>query len=123
MSGTKVYSAIVNTSTCCGNGAPPNKFGVLHNLLNIEFHSFNGRIDASGLSHFGSWYYLNFFRESMGPFKVEKKMSFNNIPVRSYVYVFCLNCFNRKIQILVFFLNLRVYIDQSKFKDEKKCQI
>ena len=50
------------------NGAPPDKFGYLYRVLHVELHGFNNRIDASGLSHFGSWYQLNIFRESMGPF-------------------------------------------------------
>ena len=29
-------------------------------ILHTEFHGFNSRIDVSGLSHFGSWYQLNF---------------------------------------------------------------
>ena len=36
------------------NGTPPDKFGALYRELQIEFHSFNSRIDVSGLSHFGS---------------------------------------------------------------------
>ena len=38
------------------NGAPPDKCGVLYRVLPIEFHSFNTRINVSGLSHFGFWY-------------------------------------------------------------------
>ena len=38
-----------------GNGAPPDKFGVLYRLLPIEFHDgFNSRIDVLGLSHLGT---------------------------------------------------------------------
>ena len=40
--------------------APPDKIGVLHCLLPIEFHGFTSRIDFTGLSLFVSWYYLNF---------------------------------------------------------------
>ena len=29
-------------------GAPPDKVGVLHRLLPIEFHGFTGRIDSKG---------------------------------------------------------------------------
>ena len=49
--------------------APPDKDGVLHHLLSIEFHEFTSRIDFYGLSLFGSWSYLKFFRDSVGPFK------------------------------------------------------
>ena len=48
--------------------APPDKVGALYHLLPIEFHDFTGRIDFLRLSLFGSWYYLNFFRDGMGPF-------------------------------------------------------
>ena len=43
--------------------APPDKIGVLHRLLSIEFHHFTSRIDFTGLSCFVSWYYLNFLEE------------------------------------------------------------
>ena len=52
------------------SGAPPDKFRVLDRLLHIEFHCFTGRIDFQGLSLFGSWSYLNFFIDGMGPFKI-----------------------------------------------------
>ena len=51
------------------NGAPPDKFGVLYRLLNIEFHGFNSRVDVLGLSHIGSCHKLNYFTDGMGPFK------------------------------------------------------
>ena len=49
-------------------GAPHDKVGALYHLLPIEFHNFTGRIDFLKLSLFGFWYYLNFFRDGMGPF-------------------------------------------------------
>ena len=55
------------------NGAPPNIFGVLYHLFHIEVHGFNRRIVALEVSHFGSWYYLNFFTEGMGPFNSDKQ--------------------------------------------------
>ena len=48
------------------SGAPPDKVIVRHRLLPIEFHGFTNRI---GFSLFGSWSYLKFFRDCMGPFK------------------------------------------------------
>ena len=54
------------------NRASTDKFGVLYRLLATEFHGFNSRIDFSGLSLFGPWYYL--FREVMGPFKIKNKL-------------------------------------------------
>ena len=32
------------------------------------FHDFKGRINFLRLSLFGCWYYLNIFRDGMGPF-------------------------------------------------------
>ena len=49
-------------------GASPDKFGVLYCLLPIEFHGFTSRINSKG-SLFGSWFYLNFLTDVMGPFK------------------------------------------------------
>ena len=43
------------------NGAPPEKFSFLYGHLYIEFHGLHSRIDVSGLLHFGSWHYLNFY--------------------------------------------------------------
>ena len=47
------------------SGAPLDKVGA---LLPIEFPGFTSRIDFKGLSLFGCWSYLNFFRDGMGPF-------------------------------------------------------
>ena len=38
---------IVNTSTYCENGAPPDKFNVRYSLLHVEIYGFNSRIYAS----------------------------------------------------------------------------
>ena len=46
---------IVNTNTCCENGAPPDKFGLMQHLLPIESQGFDSSINVSGLSLFGSW--------------------------------------------------------------------
>ena len=46
------------------NEAPPDKFGVLHRLLYVEFHGFTSRVNFRGLSLVG------FFRESIGPFNI-----------------------------------------------------
>ena len=46
-----------------------DKSGVLYLVIHKEFHVLNRRIDVSGLSHFGSWYF-NFFRHGKDPFKV-----------------------------------------------------
>ena len=65
---------IVNIGTCCGKGAPP-KFGglyrLLHTIMYTEFHGFNSRINASGLSNFGFWYLLNFLEMVWAPLKYE----------------------------------------------------
>ena len=45
------------------SGAPRYKVGVLHLVLHIKYHGFTSRIDFKGLSLFGSWSYLNLFRE------------------------------------------------------------
>ena len=48
--------------------APPDNV-FLHRLLPREFHAFTSRIDFKELSLFGSWSYLNLFRDGIGPFK------------------------------------------------------
>ena len=62
------------------SGAPPDKVRVLYRLLPIEFHCFTSKIDF-GLSHIGSWSYLNFFIDGMGPFKRFVKLWVNVIAV------------------------------------------
>ena len=52
------------------SGAPPDKFGVPHRLLPVEFHGFTSRIDFIGLSLFRSWYYLNFLEKVRVPLNV-----------------------------------------------------
>ena len=54
------------------SGAPPDKVGVLPRLLLTEYHSFTSKIDFQGLSLFGSWSYLNLFRDGIGPFKINE---------------------------------------------------
>ena len=58
---------LINTSTYCRKRPPLDKFCALYRLLHIEFHGFNRRIEVSGLSHVGYWYYL-IFRDSIGLF-------------------------------------------------------
>ena len=42
------------------SGAPPDKFGVLYRIVTFRIPWFHKQISFSGLSHFGSWSYLNF---------------------------------------------------------------
>ena len=51
------------------SGASPDKVGVLYRLLPIKFHGFTHKIDFLMLPLFGSWSYLNLFRDGMSPFK------------------------------------------------------
>ena len=43
-------------------GAPPDKFGILYRMIPVRIPWFHKQ-------NFGSWSYLNFFRDGMGPFK------------------------------------------------------
>ena len=45
------------------NGAPPDKFLVLHSLSPIKSHGFTSRIEFLGLSLFCYWYYLTFLEK------------------------------------------------------------
>ena len=52
------------------SGAPPDKVGVLHHLLPIEFHGFTSRSDSKGYHTLVpglSWSYLNFCIDGMVP--------------------------------------------------------
>ena len=55
-------------------GAPPDKFGVLYDLLHIEFHGFDSNINVLGLGleHFGSWHLLSFLKMVWIPLNVNK---------------------------------------------------
>ena len=46
------------------NGAPPDKFGVLHH---VEFHGFTSKINFRGLSLVGFWYDLDFLEQVLVP--------------------------------------------------------
>ena len=49
--------------------APPDKFGVHVPYVYLKNSMISHAELILRLSFFGSWSYLNFFRESMGPFK------------------------------------------------------
>ena len=52
-------------------GAPPDKVGVLHCLLPIEFHCFTRKLILRvTVSLLGPWSYLSFFSDGMGPFNM-----------------------------------------------------
>ena len=51
------------------SGAPPDKFGVMYLMFNYRIPWFHKQNYFYGLSLFGSWSYLKFFRDGMGPFK------------------------------------------------------
>ena len=52
------------------SGAPPDKFGVLHRLLQIEFHGLNSRIDFLRFKVITLWFLVlsQFFVNGMSPF-------------------------------------------------------
>ena len=52
------------------SGAPPDKVGVLHYPLPIEFHGFTGRINSKGYHSLVPGLISFIFIDSMGPFKV-----------------------------------------------------
>ena len=85
------------------NGALPDKFGVLYQLLHIEFHDLNSRIDVLGLSHLCSWYEFQLFTDGMGPFKGDLLLSSNIRPVTAYFqgvldfYTIICTCFSINI--------------------------
>ena len=49
------------------SGAPSDKFCTV--WLPIEFHGFTSRINSKGYNS-GSWSYLHFFRDRLGPFNL-----------------------------------------------------
>ena len=60
---------IVNTSTCCENGAPPDKFGLLQRLLLIESHGFDSMIDVCRVIRLWLLELTQFFTDSLRPLK------------------------------------------------------
>ena len=50
------------------SGAPPDKIGVLHRLLLIEFHGFRAELISQGYHSLVPGLISNLFRGGMGPF-------------------------------------------------------
>ena len=53
------------------SGAPPDKVGVLHLLLPIEFHGFTSRINSKGYHSLVPGV-ISIFIDGMGPFNASK---------------------------------------------------